>query len=472
VRARLVAVSAAVLGLILPARPVFADPPLAGLLIQLLAQEIRMNHGSNPAPGTPNPDHTDHYFIPAVGQVTAAFELNKALVSQLSTFPIGSSSGGFTYSFDSKSRAFSRSSESFGPAFAERGLTNGKGRFSAGFNFQHTSYSEFEGTSLDNGQINFNLRHNDCCAKLGDALNPPFEGDLVQLQLSLKASSSTTAMFVNYGLTNRLDVGVTVPVVSVSLDAFVVSTIDSLSKSAPTIHSWDGKGSTVETSNTGTQTATGVGDILVRAKYNFWRNEAGAVAAGLDVRLPTGDSKNLLGTGATQTRIQLIGSGAFGFLAPHVNIGYTFSNGNMDSAVADLGVENATYNTNVSVPSEANYTFGTEIIPHPRLTLAVDFVGRSLRDVPRFAIQNQPFEYHLASAPTAPPLSTTLSGLDFADLNHPNGTLNLALGVVSGKYNIPNTTLLITGSVLFPLNDNGLKPGVTGVVGLDYGFGH
>ena len=33
-------------------------------------------------------------------------------------------------------------------------------------------------------------------------------------------------------------------------------------------------------------------------------------------------------------------------------------------------------------------------------------------------------------------------------------------------------TLLLTGSVLFPLNDNGLKPGVTPVIGIDYGFGH
>ncbi len=84
--------------------------------------------------GNPHEAH----FLPGLAQTAAPFELNKALVSQLATFPIGSSSGGFTYSFDSKSRSFSRSSESFGPSFAERALTNGKGRFSAGFNFQHT----------------------------------------------------------------------------------------------------------------------------------------------------------------------------------------------------------------------------------------------------------------------------------------------------------------------------------------------
>ena len=56
-----------------------------------------------------------------------------------------------------------------------------------------------------------------------------------------------------------------------------------------------------------------------------------------------------------------------------------------------------------------------------------------------------------------PLLQTELPALDVTS----KGSLNLALGVISAKYNIPNTTLLLTGSVLFPLNDNGLKPGLS-----------
>ena len=76
--------------------------------------------------------------------------------------------------------------------------------------------------------------------------------------------------------------------------------------------------------------------MLVRAKYNFFRIEGGGVAAGVDLRLPTGDSKNLLGTGATQTRLLFIASGGFGRFAPHANIGYTFSSGKLDPVVTDL----------------------------------------------------------------------------------------------------------------------------------------
>jgi len=118
------------------------------------------------------------------------------------------------------------------------------------------------------------------------------------------------------------------------------------------------------------------------------------------------------------------------------------------------------------VPDEANYTFGTEIIAHPTLTISADFVGRTLKDVQRFGVRTQTFNYRTTNG--GPLLQTELPALDVTS----KGSLNLALGVITAKYNIPNTTLLLTGSVLFPLNDNGLKPGVTPVIGIDYGFGH
>src|SRR6185436_16003468 len=71
--------------------------------------------------------------------------------------------------------------------------------------------------------------------------------------------------------------------------------------------------------------AQGIGDIVLRTKYRFLDVPAGGLAAGLDLRLPTGDSANLLGSGATQARFELIGSNTYNRLEPHFNIGYTFS---------------------------------------------------------------------------------------------------------------------------------------------------
>ena len=85
------------------------------------------------------------------------------MVVQLSTAPIGSSSGGFSYAFDPTLGTFRRASSSFGPLFAERAATIGRGRFSAGFNYQHSSYDRFEGSNLDDGSIKFYLRHQECC---------------------------------------------------------------------------------------------------------------------------------------------------------------------------------------------------------------------------------------------------------------------------------------------------------------------
>src|SRR5262245_39586607 len=55
----------------------------------------------------------------------AGAAMSSALAVALGSFPIGSSSGGFTYFFDASSGAYVRSSQSFGPAFAERPLTGG-----------------------------------------------------------------------------------------------------------------------------------------------------------------------------------------------------------------------------------------------------------------------------------------------------------------------------------------------------------
>ena len=54
---------------------------------------------------------------------------------EVSTAPIGSSAGGFTFTFDPVTRAFERAAPSFGPMFGERAITAGEGRASFGINY-------------------------------------------------------------------------------------------------------------------------------------------------------------------------------------------------------------------------------------------------------------------------------------------------------------------------------------------------
>src|SRR5712691_7116350 len=233
----LAALGAAILSLPLtPASARAQDKPLAEVLPDLVLREIVLQRGLI---GPPHVAHfsplTNEPNNPVVGIVQS---FNTQMATQFSTFPLGSSTGGLTYVFDESVGTFRRGSASFGPLFAERALTIGRRKLSAGFNYQRTSYDTFEGQNLRNGSIKFYLRHNDCCTVVqtptgfnlinqpnGTLLNTPFEGDLIEAALSLKAVTNTTALLANYGITDRWDLGLAVPILNVNLDASVTARI-------------------------------------------------------------------------------------------------------------------------------------------------------------------------------------------------------------------------------------------------------
>ena len=452
---------------------------LAGLLPDLILREITL-----PRPSTAELSHEAHFSPidanelnnPAVGIVE---NFNKLMKVQLSTFPIGSSAGGFTYVFDETLGTFRRASRSFGPAFAERAQTIGRGRVSAGMTFQHTRYDSFEGQTLDDGSIRFYLRHQECCAPgsgggggggggggaggggpvaqpNGTRLSPAFEGDLIEAALSLKASTDTVAFFGNYGLTSRWDVGLVVPVVRVDLEASVQATILRLATDAsPLTHTFEA-GNVQATQRTFARTgsATGLGDLLVRNKYRVVDFGNGGLAAAVDVRLPTGDQENLLGAG-TQVKMFLVASGGNDRVAEHVNIGYTAVAGETAS-ISGLG----TAGGEVALPDELNYAAGIEFVAHPRLTIIGDVVGRTLRSSGRLDLQAKPFEFQGATA---------VQTAQFNEFEPRSGNLNLLLATTGFKFN-PAGNFLISASVLYPLTQAGLRSRLTTVVSFDYAF--
>jgi hypothetical protein len=456
------------------------NEPLATILPTALLEGVTMRSTTQTVAGNPHEAH----FIAALGQLSAPFTINKLLVGQLGTFPIGSSSGGFVFNFDIATGLFQRGSQSFGPGFAERALTNGRGRLGFGLNYQRLAFSSFEGVDLQNGDLVYVLQHNDCCVVTGnpapDPQDPFFEGDLVRMSLSLDVKTDVFAPFVSYGLNNHWDVGLAVPIVRMQLAPSITSTIDRIATGTNVlIHSWDGLGQSTKV-ETLSGSATGIGDIVLRTKYRFFDAPQGGLAAGLDVRLPTGDKENLLGTGAVQTKLQLIASGEFSRVSPHVNFGYTFSHGDLSSSLTALPATNELANPQtqaqidaargislggtLQLPNEVNYVAGLDIAAHSLVTVSADFVGRTALDVQRFGLAPQTYQYRTANS--GPLLTTTRETLAGTE----TGNLNLLLGVVGAKFNIPGTSLLLTGSVLFPINDSGLRPKVTPVVGLDYSF--
>ena len=249
----------------------------------------------------------------------------------------------------------------------------------------------------------------------------------------------------------------------------------------PGIHSFGGDELAATRTAAETRSATGLGDILLRAKYNFVRQNANALAASIDLRLPTGDEDNLLGTGATQTKLMFIASGEYGLLAPHASFGYTFSNGNVSDLTSEVAIDPGLPNSgsvillepppfDASVPDELNYNFGLSAAPHPRLTLGFDFIGRTIRDVFRFDIGDRSFPNRKAGPqPTeAHPSDDELLVRGDPETGTPEN-LNLLLGVIGGKVNIGRGWLVNAG-VLFPLTNSGLQPKVTPYFSFEYVF--
>lgn len=438
--------------------PASAHTLLSELLLKILLSEVVLA-----PPAGPFASHEAHFRpIVGIGEVAAGFEINQLevplainsiMAAQLATIPLGSSSGGFSYTFDSSLGAFTRESSSFGSAFVERALTAGRGRWNAGFNFQRATYDTIEGRDLNNGDVRVYLVHQDCCGTRttpGQPPNPFFEGDVIENRLQLDLTSTTFSAYLNYGVTDRLDVGIVIPYVTIDMNATVQAKVIRLATGDNRgIHQFEG-GADEKIFSEGSR-AQGLGDILLRGKVRFFDIDGGGVAAGVDVRLPTGDSEQLLGTGGAQVKLALIGSMAQGPFSPHVNLGYTFSSGGSADPLS----------VSPNVPDEFSYSAGFDAAVHPRLTFSADLLGRVLRDIGRLVPTARQFPFVTQSG--------SFGTGTFEEFTRRPGDMNLLVGVAGIRYN-PRGNVLVSAQLVVPVTEAGLLDRFTPVVGLDYSF--
>jgi hypothetical protein len=205
----------------------------------------------------------------------------RLLQAELSTLPITSPATGFTYRLEPTIGSDMRSSSSFGPFFLQRSLTIGRNQTSIDVSYQTAHFTRLDGRALRDGTLVATASR-----LRGESL--PF--DLEQLSLELDARTFTAS--ATHGLTDRIDLTVAVPLVSLALKGARTD----IYRDLPSLQA------------TADATASGLGDILVGGKYNVWRRGGSGVAVGADVRLPTGDEQNLLGTGKVSVAPRLIAS--------------------------------------------------------------------------------------------------------------------------------------------------------------------
>src|SRR5262249_13879678 len=109
-----------------------------------------------------------------------------------------------------------------------------------------------------------------------------------------------------------------------------------------------------------------------------------------------------------------------------------------------------------------NYVGGVEYGISPKATIVGDFIGRTFRDSLRLTDVSSVHAFQ--QGPTAPTETTTLQSVGVVTGNLTSGLATLGL-----KVN-PAGNLIISGNVLFPMNNAGLRTGVTPVIGFDYTF--
>jgi hypothetical protein len=336
----------------------------------------------------------------------ASDAVTRALIVNLTSVPIATSSSGFLYRLNPALGTVERATDSFGAFFIERALTPGHGRASFGLSASTSGFDRLDGQALRNGTF---------LTTANRFVDEPAPFDTETL--TLRVRSTTVTAFASVGITDRLEVGGALPFVRLTLEGERVNVY---------------RGDTFLQASAAA-TANGFADAAVRAKYTILSARRSGVAVAAELRLPTGDSANLLGSGATGFR--LIGIGA-------VERGPIMIAGN--AGLIRGGISD-----------ELNLGGSAALAIHPRLSLTTELLVRDISELRSLVLSSQP---HPA-----------IEGVDTIRLTGGDPGRTITNGVAGLKWN-PAGTIVIGGHLRWSFSTAGLTAPVTPSIALEYGF--
>jgi hypothetical protein len=378
--------------------------------------------------------HGDH-FIPALAEgndAVIAF-LTDAIGDATAAVPLSATSSGATFSVVGGVPV--RTSVSAGPIFGERTQTLGRGRFFIGVSMTGIEFTSLNGIPLRDLALNFKHEDGDPADVLGD---PEFENDYMALDLGVSLNMLVGTVALTAGLTDFIDVGVAVPLVRTQVSGRTEAQILPFGSTA--IHRFGGDATNpVLRATASTEgSATGIGDIAGRVKFNLGQGSRMGAALLAEIRLPTGDEEDLLGAGSTQFRALGLYSAQFGTFSPHLNVGYL--------ARGDSRTQNDAVLIGVTVDN----------LLSDWATLAAGFESELQVGDNKFAL---PSEIDFDQ-----PFSRTIPAT-----NVPNKSGDLLRASLGAKFTVRGGTVLVVNA-LMPLRDVGLQPDFIWTVGLDLPF--
>jgi len=391
--------------------------------------------------------HGDHFVPSAVSENGSLIGfISGAIATSVGNLPIGATSGGVSFKFEGGTPV--RTSTSGGPIFAERAQTLGQGRSLVGIGRNAFHFSSLRGVPLNDIELIFtheNVNFAGCdsiqggdCSKMGI---PNLENDIMQFRLNLDLDIAVTNMYATYGVTDQLDVGVVVPLVSARLHGSSFAQI--VPFGGPTAaHFFAGTPANpvLSASRDVEGSAFGLGDVAVRSKLKVHESDRSRVALVGEARFATGNADDMLGAGAFSVRAFAVISGAVENFAAHANVGYAYHTGSGATKVNDAVLATA----------------GFDDLIAPRVTLAADLVselqvGRSNLQLPGPVTYDAPF--HRVIQPTTIP--------DMRD--------DLVNGSFGFKFQVPNGFTLVANA-LVPVNRGGMRPTINYSTAIEFNF--
>lgn len=385
------------------------------------------------------------HFIPSSNAENGALIafITDALGSSIGSIPIGSTSGGETFRFEGGAPV--KTSTSSGPIFAERAQTLGRGRVLAGISRTGFRFATLRGVDMRNIDLTFthqNVDFQGCDAQFGADCTlygvPVLENDVMNFHLSMDLDVRVTSMYVTYGVTDRFDFGLVVPIVQADFRGSSDAQISPFGGTTAA-HYFEGTSvnPVLSAHRQSLGSAAGLGDVALRLKLNMRQTQDASFAVLLDGRFPTGSEEDLLGSGKFAGRALLILNSRFGDFSPHLNAGY-LHHGGTEQNDAVLG------------------TVGFDHRMSDLFTLAADLVtelqvGDSKLPLPGMVTYDAPFRR------TLNPTNIPAIRDDIV-----NGSFGFKLSPARA------TTLVL--NTLFPLNRGGLRPNLVYTAGIEYTF--
>jgi len=385
------------------------------------------------------------HFIPSSNAENGALIsfVTDALGTSIGGIPIGSTSGGEAFRFEAGVPVLT--STSAGPIFAERAQTLGQGRVLAGISRTGFRFATLRG--VDMGDINLVFTHQNvnfpgCSAQFGGdcALYgiPRLENDAMDFHLSMDLDVRVTSMYVTYGVTNRFDFGLVVPIVQAEFRGESDAQIRPFGGDSA-FHFFSGTPTnpvlTAHRQSLGS--ASGLGDVALRLKLNMRETPDASFAVLLDGRFPTGSREDLLGAGKFAGRALIILNSKLGDFSPHLNAGYLHHAGNQqnDAVLGTVGFDHKMADA---------FTLAADLVTELQ-------VGDSKLVLPGIVTYDAPFRRTL----------------------NPTNIPAMRDDIVNGSFGFkiaPARATTIVLNTLFPLNRGGLRPNLVYTAGLEYTF--